>query len=157
MKHLLSTLFLFIAFAIASNAQSYSVFSVRGDVRVVKGKATAPIKLRQELEAQSRVAIPSTGKLILLDKANSKLYTINKPYSGTIANLLADDARCSMKNLSRQYLRYLVNQMAGKGVIETRTCYMDRTASAYRDVEPDSTATDSTIVVEENRQEATEK
>lgn len=41
--------------------------------------------------------------------------------------------------------------MSGKGVIETRTCYMDRTASAYRDVEMDSTVTDSTIVVEENR------
>lgn len=87
----------------------------------------------------------------MLDKSNSKLYTINKPYNGKVAALVADNSRCSVKALSKQYLRYLVNQMAGKGVIETRTCYMDRTASAYRGMENDSTTTDSTIVVEENR------
>lgn len=150
MKHLLSLLFFLLAFAFTAQAQSYAVFSVRGDVRIVHDKKSTPIKLRQDIQASDRVVVPATGKLILLDKANSKLFTINKPYSGTVSQLIADNSRCSMKNLSKQYLRYLIGQMSGKGVIETRTCYMDRTASAYRDVEMDSTATDSTIVVEEN-------
>lgn len=151
MKHLLSIIVFLLTFAFTSQAQTYAVFSVRGDVRLVQNKKSAPIKLRQCIQASDNVVVPATGKLILLDKANSKLFTINKPYSGAVSQLIADNTRCSMKNLSKQYLRYLIGQMSGKGVIETRTCYMDRTASAYRDVEMDSTATDSTIVVEENR------
>lgn len=151
MKHLLSLLFLVLASTFTAQAQQYDVFSLRGNVRLVKGKASTPLKLRQVVNGDSHLLVPSTGKLILLDKSNSKLYTINKPYNGKVSALVADNARCSVKALSKQYLRYLVNQMAGKGVIETRTCYMDRTASAYRDVESDSTSTDSTIVVEENK------
>lgn len=151
MKHLLSIIVFLLTFAFTSQAQTYAVFSVRGDVRLVQNKKSAPIKLRQCIQASDNVVVPATGKLILLDKANSKLFTINKPFSGAVSQLIADNTRCSMKSLSKQYLRYLIGQMSGKGVIETRTCYMDRTASAYRDVEMDSTATDSTIVVEENR------
>lgn len=151
MKHVLSILFLLLAFALSAQAQTYAVFSVRGDVRMMNNKKSIPLKLRQDIHASDNVIVPATGKLILLDKGNSKLFTINKPYSGTVSKLIADNTRCSMKNLSKQYLRYLIGQMSGKGIIETRTCYMDRTASAYRDVEMDSTVTDSTIVVEENR------
>lgn len=151
MKHLLSLLLLLFATTFTAQAQQYDVFSVRGNVCLVKGKTTMPLKLRQTVVGGTHLIVPSTGKLILLDKSNSKLYTINKPYNGKVAALVADNSRCSVKALSKQYLRYLVNQMAGKGVIETRTCYMDRTASAYRGMENDSTTTDSTIVVEENR------
>lgn len=151
MKHFLSILFLFLAFAFSAQAQTYAVYSVRGDVRLVQNKKSSPIEVRQGIQASDKVAVPTSGKLILLDKANSKLFTINKPCNGVVSQLIADNTHCSMKSLSKQYLRYLIGQMSGKGVIETRTCYMDRTASAYRDVEADSVATDSTIVVEENR------
>lgn len=150
MKHILSLLFFFLAFAFTTQAQTYAVYSMQGDVRLVQNKKSVPMQLHQNIQATDNVIVPATGKLILLDKSNRKLFTINKPYNGTVSHLIADNTRCSMKNLSKQYLRYLVGQMSGKGVIEKRSTYMDRTASVYRGGDIDSTATDSTIVVEEN-------
>lgn len=149
MKHILSLIFFFLAFAFTTQAQTYAVYSMQGDIRLVQNKKSVPMQLHQNIQATANIIVPATGKLILLDKSNRKLFTINKPYSGIVSHLIADNTRCSMKNLSRQYLRYLVGQMSGKGVIEKRSTYMDRTASAYRDVEMDSTTTDSAIVVEE--------
>lgn len=86
MKHVLSILFLSLAFALSAQAQTYAVFSVRGDVRMMNNKKSIPLKLRQNVHASDNVIVPATGKLILLDKGNSKLFTINKPYSGTVSN-----------------------------------------------------------------------
>ena len=62
--------------------------------------------------------------------------------TGKLKSLLAED-KASVKNLSNQYLKYLLAQLKGKGSIMTETAYMQRTASAYRDADSLLIATDS--------------
>lgn len=58
MKHVLSILFLSLAFALSAQAQTYAVFSVRGDVRMMNNKKSIPLKLRQDIHASDNVIVP---------------------------------------------------------------------------------------------------
>ena len=149
MKKLLTLLFFGIVFSCSMlQAQSYTVFSLRSEVKTIKGKSSSDVKLRAELTPETVISVPTSGRIILLDRAGSKLYTISRPCQGSIKELIAQNGQVQVKSLSKQYLGYILRQMSGKGVIETRTCYMDRTASVYRGEKEDSTATDSTIIIE---------
>ncbi|MGM9694676.1 MAG: hypothetical protein ACI3YC_06675 [Alloprevotella sp.] len=149
MKKILTLLFLGVLFACpVLQAQTYTVFSLRGDVKIVKGKSSSGVKLRAELTPETVLSVPTAGRIILLDQAGSKLYTISRPCQGSIKDLIAHDGQVQVKSLSKQYLSYIIRQMSGKGVIETRTCYMDRTASVYRGEEEDSAAVDTTVIIE---------
>lgn len=133
-----------------ASAQDYTVFSVRGNVRATVGKQCKEVKPRLELSGSSRVTIPNAGKLVLLAKKGNKLYTISKPCCGTLSALLADTQRSTVKELSDTYRNYLLKHLSGKGLLETQTAYMDKTASAYRgdSTEVDAWPADSVISIE---------
>lgn len=144
-KKLLLTFFLFAAFALGMTAQSYDVYSVRGDVKRIEGRVKQPVKLREKIDETQVVSIPQSGMIMLLDAGSKKLYTINKPCTGTVKTLIGSE-NVSIKNLSNQYLKYLLAQLKGKGSITTETAYMQRTASAYRDADSLLITVDSTSV-----------
>lgn len=133
---------LLAAFAVETAAQEYDVYSVRGEVKLIAGRAKQPVKLRDKITDTHIVSIPQSGMIMLLDKEGKKLYTINKPCTGKVKALLTGD-KVSVKTLSNQYLKYLLAQLRGKGSIMTETAYMQRTASAYRDADSLLIATDS--------------
>lgn len=141
-KTLMLMLLFLTASAIDSAAQDYDVYSVRGEVKLIRGRSKSPIKLRDKITDEQIVSIPQSGMIMLLDKTGKKLYTINRPCTGKVKTLLTED-KASVKNLSNQYLKYLLAQLKGKGSIMTETAYMQRTASAYRDADSLLIATDS--------------
>lgn len=141
-KTLMLMLLFISASAIDGAAQDYDVYSVRGEVKLIRGRSKSPIKLRDKITDEQIVSVPQSGMIMLLDKTGKKLYTINQPCTGKLKSLLAED-KASVKNLSNQYLKYLLAQLKGKGSIMTETAYMQRTASAYRDADSLLIATDS--------------
>ena len=73
MKKLLTLLFLGIVFSCSMlQAQSYTVFSLRGEVKTIKGKSSSDVKLRAELTPETVISVPTAGRIILLDCAGSR-------------------------------------------------------------------------------------
>ena len=59
MKKLLTLLFFGIVFSCSMlQAQSYTVFSLRGEVKTIKGKSSSDVKLRAELTPETVISVP---------------------------------------------------------------------------------------------------
>ena len=102
MKKLLTLLFLGIVFSCSMlQAQSYTVFSLRGEVKTIKGKSSSDVKLRAELTPETVISVPSSGRIILLDQVGSKLYTISRPCKGSIKELIAQNGEVSFQAIFR--------------------------------------------------------
>ena len=66
MKKLLTLLFFGIVFSCSMlQAQSYTVFSLRGEVKTIKGKSSSDVKLRAELTPETVISVPTAGRIIL--------------------------------------------------------------------------------------------
>lgn len=133
-KKLFLTFIFFTSFIFGITAQNYDVYSVRGDVKCIEGRIKKSLKLREKITETQVISIPSSGMIMLLDADNKKLYTINKPYTGTVKNLIESN-NVSVKLLSNQYLKYLLSQLKGKNSITTESTHMQHTASAYREAD----------------------
>ena len=107
-----------------------------------KGKPTSQVYYLQELDSTTCIRVNENSKITFIHKQSHRLYTINKPVEGTIAKLI-DQEECSIKNLSKQYLKYLLNRMAHTKQPIPRNNYMARTASTYRGDDADSLTCDS--------------
>lgn len=128
------TLFLILAMgALTStlNAQELLVYSVTGTVKLVKGKSSAPVALRQKLNNESVVNFKAGSKLVLIDQQAKKQYTLSATGTYSVGKLIAKSQN-SVKNLSDMYLSYLMKQINGKGVLTSKTAIDDTYASIER-------------------------
>lgn len=123
-------------------AQTYTVYSVVGSAKVVKGKGTAPLEARQQITAATRLLIESETAVTVLDEKNSKTYYFSSEGMHTVAELV-EKTGSRAKNVSRQYMSYMVKQLFDKGSSKMShpDTYMQVTATSYR-----STSVDSMLV-----------
>ncbi len=120
-------------------AQTYTVYSVVGTAKVVKGKSTVPLTARQQVSAATRLLIERESAVTVLDEKNSKTYYFSTEGSNTVAQLV-DKSRGKAKNISRQYMSYLVKQLfdSGSSKMSHPDTYMQVTATSYRSTSLDS-------------------
>lgn len=128
------TLFLILAMGALTStlsAQELLVYSVTGTVKLVKGKSSAPVALRQKLNNESVVNFKAGSKLVLIDQQAKKQYTLSATGTYSVGKLIAKSQN-SVKNLSDMYLSYLMKQINGKGVLTSKTAIDDTYASIER-------------------------
>lgn len=147
MKKILTFLIFLVCCINSIDAQTFTVFSIQGSVDSLdrKGKPSSQIRYKQELDSATCIRVNENSKITFIHKQNHRLYTINKPVKGEIAKLIYQE-ECSIKNLSKQYLKYLLNRMAHNKQLRASYNYMGRTASSYRGDDPDSLMCDSTCM-----------
>jgi len=122
---------LFFMAATPAYSQSYHVYSVRGTVKLINGKNSSNVHIRQKLDAKQKIKIEESGMIILFNVEQRKLYTINTAGYGTIKELISK-SKNSVKECTNAYFRYIVKVLLGKERIVTETAYMNKTTASFR-------------------------
>lgn len=122
-----------------ARAQTYTVYSVIGNAKVVNGKATSVLLPRKQLNMNSRLLIEPESAVVVLDEKSYKMYSFAAEGSHTVGQLI-NMGRTSVKTLSKQYMRYLITQLftdASQQKVHPNS-YMQVTATSYRSATNDS-------------------
>lgn len=120
-------------------SQEFTVYSVIGEVRVIENNVKNVLAPKKMLKATSGIVIAKESALTLLDEHNGMMYSFTEVGQNTVGELVRQK-KYSSKNLSRQYMNYLVKQLftSGSSKMMHPNSYMQATASAYRSETRDS-------------------
>lgn len=127
-------------------AQTYCVYSVRGDVKLVEGNKTKDVEVRNVLNASQTLSMSKGSMVVLLEMGAEKYCTLTVPGKGTISKLLANK-QSTTEQCSKKYWSYLMKQIFGKGTLVTRTAHMANTTGSYRE-------TDSLLIMVDSQKKA---
>ena len=135
--HLFALMFALLTSSVAS-AADYLVYSVVGTAKVYEGSKPVALSARKTLTASSRLVIGKESAVTVLDEVNSKMYSFTTEGTNTVGTLLK--AAKAPKNLSKQYLSYMVKQLFSKESknLTHPSAYMQATATSYRATARDS-------------------
>lgn len=120
-------------------AQTYTVYSVIGSAKIVTGKNAVLLQPRKQLSADTRLLIEQESAVTLLDEKSMKMYSFATEGSHTVRQLV-NMTKGGVKNLSKQYMSYLVKQLFSDGSQQMShpDTYMQVTATSYRSATSDS-------------------
>lgn len=120
-------------------AQSYTVYSVVGSARWHNGKTMLPLKARKVVSDQTTLQLGEESAVTVIDEKNAKMYSFTSPGTNTVGNLVKG-LKGRSKNLSKQYLSYVVKQLFSDDSekMSHPNTYMQATATAYRSSSNDS-------------------
>jgi len=120
-------------------AQSYTVYSVVGTARWHNGKTMVPLKARKVLSAQTKLQLGEESAVTVIDEKNAKMYSFTSVGTNTVADLIKG-LKGNSKNLSKQYLSYVIKQLFSDDSekMSHPNTYMQATATAYRSSSNDS-------------------
>ncbi len=121
------------------SAQQYTVYSVAGDAFVKEQGRDVSLKPRKAISTATVLRIGKESAVTVLDERNSRMYSFTEAGTKTVGQLIAGK-KSSAKNLSKQYMGYLVKQLfaSGSKQMSHPDTYMQSTATAYRSVAADS-------------------
>ena len=124
---------------LSASAQSYTVYSVVGSARWHNGKAMVPLKARKVVSDQTTLQLGEESAVTVIDEKNAKMYSFTSPGVNTVGNLVKG-LKGRSKNLSKQYLSYVVKQLFSDDSekMSHPDTYMQATATAYRSSSNDS-------------------
>ena len=150
MKYILTLLFFFGLGIHNIDAQTFQVYSLEGSVDSLdhRGKVKSQIYFKQVLDSTTCIKVNEGSTITLLHEQNQRLYTINKPVKGEIGKLINQKQECTVKNLSKRYLTYLLSRMTqSKSAMPRQVAQnrMGKSTNAFRGNGKDSLACDSTM------------
>ena len=118
-KRVFLILSLAVAFVtIAQAAGQFTVSSIKGKVTFLTNNGQRlPLEVNDIVNNATVINIPFHATLELIDQAVNKRYTIKAPGRAPISVLLKDN-RNSMENLTRQYVKTLVNTITNSGTVK---------------------------------------
>ena len=121
------------------SAQDYTVYSVIGSAKIVNGKNATVLQPRKLLTADSRLLIEPESAVTLLDEKNNKMYSFAAEGSHTVKQLIGM-TKNNVKNISKQYMSYLIKQLFADASHQMThpDMYMQAMASSYRSSTNDS-------------------
>lgn len=130
---------LFILPVLAVSAQQYTVYSVVGTAMVREKDRDVPLKPRKAITTGTVLRIDKESAVTVLDERNSKMYSFTEAGENSVGKLIAGKKN-SAKNLSKQYMGYLVKQLfaSGSRKMTHPDTYMQSMATAYRSESFDS-------------------
>lgn len=120
-------------------AQEFTVYSVIGNACVVEKNVKKTLTPRKMLKSTSVISVESESAITILDEHNSKMYSFTEVKESKIADLVRQK-KYSSKDLSRQYMNYLIKKLftqGGNKMVRPDT-YMQAMATAYRSENRDS-------------------
>lgn len=121
------------------NAQTYTVYSVIGNVKIVNGKKTTALQPRKLLTNTVRLIIEPESSITLLDEKSCKMYLFTVEGSHTVEQLV-NMTKNNAKTISNKYMNYLVKQLFSETSqkLTHPDTYMQVTATSYRSSANDS-------------------
>lgn len=138
MNKLLSTLLMLILTS-ALQAQTYTVYSVIGNARIVEGKKSTPLQARKQINSDTRLLIGTESAVTLLDEKDNKMYSLSTEGTYLVSQLI-NKYKNKSKSITKQYMSYLVKQLFSDDSqkMSHPDMYMQVTATSYRSATNDS-------------------
>ena len=139
MQNRIITMFLMLILASVIQAQTYTVYSVIGNARIVEGKKSTPLTARKQINTKARLFIGAESSVTVLDEKNNKMFSFSAEGTSIVENLI-EKASKKAKTISKQYMSFLVKQLfsdESQRMIHPDT-YMQVTATSYRSASKDS-------------------
>lgn len=139
LRRTLATVIIMVLSLTCALGHKYTVYSVIGKAYTMKGGKKSLLASRSSLSGATRLLIEKESAVTIIDEANSKMYFFTKQGENSVSSLL-DMSRKTSKNLSRQYLSYLLKQMFSpmSKTMKHPDTYMQSTGTSYRAVSRDS-------------------
>ena len=139
MQNKIITMLLMLLLASAMQAQTYTVYSVIGNARIVDGKKSVPLSVRKQVDSKTRLFIGAESSVTVLDEKNNKLFSFSAEGTSSVENLIAK-ASNKGKTISKQYMSYLIKQLFSDESqrMSHPDTYMQVTATSYRSATNDS-------------------
>ena len=140
MNKLLIYLFVAIFPVMGIHAQSYTVYSVTGRVTMAGNKSSPrSVKPRSVLRDADRITIGMESAVTIIDEKNNRMHSLTLQGTDNVRSLIIKEKN-KTKNLSREYVSYLVKQLFSKGSMSTSHpgTYMHATATSFRATSNDS-------------------
>lgn len=135
---ILSTLLMLILTP-ALQAQTYTVYSVIGNARIVEGKKSTPLQARKQINSDTHLFIGTESAITLLDEKNNKMYSLSTEGTYFVSQLI-NKYKNKSKSITKQYMSYLVKQLFSdeSQKMSHPDMYMQVTATSYRSATNDS-------------------
>jgi hypothetical protein len=95
----------------AQEKVSYLVSDIEGNVRFHKGKERVELIKGQTLSEDDILTVSANSSVVLLNPRESKMYTVNGIYSGTLEKYVKRNEQNCVTTVTKQYMRYLLAQM----------------------------------------------
>lgn len=123
----------------AMQAQTYTVYSVIGNARIIEGKKSVPLSVRKQVNTKTRLYIGAESSVTILDEINNKMFSFSVEGTFSVEDLV-EKARNKTKTISKQYMSYLVKQLFSDESqrMSHPDTYMQVTATSYRSATNDS-------------------
>ena len=124
---------------VAVHAQTYTVYSVIGNAKLIDGKKSTLLSARTVVSANTILSIGAESAVTLLDEKNSKMISFSTEGTFSVSQLI-DKKNNKSKSVTRQYMSYLIKQLFSNESqkMSHPDSYMQVTASSYRSVMNDS-------------------
>lgn len=139
MQNKIITMLLALLFASAVNAQTYTIYSIIGNARIIEGKKSTPLTVRKQVDGKTRLYIGAESSVTILDEKNNRMFSFSAEGLSSVGDLI-EKAKNKAKTISKQYMSYLVKQLfsdESQRMIHPDT-YMQVTATSYRSATNDS-------------------
>ena len=120
-------------------AQKYVVYSVVGKACTQQGKIFSPLSARKYLSPATKLKIAPESAVTVIDESKQKMFSFTRAGVNSVGDLVGMSSK-QTKNLTKQYMGYLVKQLFGsssKKMVHP-DAYMQVTGTSYRAVAKDS-------------------
>lgn len=107
--------------AVAAVAQNFQVYSLRGNVRRVKGTTLQALSLRDVVHGNDVLDIPMHAALVLVDLQSGIQVTLTKP-GHAAAKAMAKESGNTVTKVTAKYLSYIQSQLRGQEYRQVRNC-----------------------------------
>ncbi|MBR3093242.1 MAG: hypothetical protein IKG99_09490 [Bacteroidaceae bacterium] len=107
-RFIIMTLFV-TCFMLGSEAQNYTVFYLKGEVRCQQNGKTTVLKEKQQVASNATFILGKDMALILKDEENCRLPVIKGPCKGQLSKLVKKD-KASILERSKEYFSHLIGK-----------------------------------------------
>ena len=114
--------------ALVANAQSYQVYSVKGDVRTSKGA----VKKGDKITGSTIITVAAEDRLVVLSETDKRLYTVKSAGKRPLAELVKSPTT-SAQQLSDSYLAFVKKKIMGTE--NTDKNYMQSAGTSFRETD----------------------
>jgi len=114
-------------------AQSFQVYTTKGDITVKSNKGLEKVLPGMALNASDIISIPIEGRVVILCEQDKRLYTIKNPATDKLEKLIQTEGNTTQQ-LTESYLQFVKQKITDSGKPMDKN-YKQAAGTSYRDAD----------------------